>query len=324
MELLRDRWDSEETEKLQPSQRPEEHKKGVVLGEAKSQGGQDHETEEPQLSDWFNPKKRLDVITTTDWLAPVIWEGTYNTQVLEKYYKRLNITIGLVVWAAGKFIGEDLKQFIQSANKHFMIGYNVIFYILMDNFSRIPHVELGPLRTFKLLAIVSEGKVWEDLNVMGMKTLNVYIIKHMEREVDFLFCMTANQIFKNDFGVETLGKSVAQLHAWWYFENAKKVPYERRPKSAAFIPFGKGDFYYDSAIFGGTPQEVLTFTAEYQKAVTNDTKNGLRSTYECHLNKYFFINKPTKLLSPEYNWDPTFRTPPQIKRVKIARQSKRI
>lgn len=223
-----------------------------------------------------------------------------------------------------RFTGEELQQFIQSANKHFMIGYNVIFYILMDDFSRLPHIELGPLRTFKLLAIGSEGKVWEDLNVIGMKNLNVYIIKHIEREVDFLFSMTINQIFKNDFGVETLGKSVAQLHAWWYFENAKKVPYERRSKSAAFIPFGKGDFYYDSAIFGGTPQEVLTFTAEYQKAVTNDTKNGLRSTYECHLNKYFFINKPTKLLSPEYNWDPTFRTPPQIKCVKIARQSKRI
>nr|XP_044634841.1 N-acetyllactosaminide alpha-1,3-galactosyltransferase-like 1 isoform X5 [Equus asinus] len=61
----------------------------------------DHEAEEPQLSDWFNPKKRPDVITTTDWLAPVIWEGTYNRQVLEKYYKRLNITVGLAVCATG-------------------------------------------------------------------------------------------------------------------------------------------------------------------------------------------------------------------------------
>ncbi|XP_019503785.1 PREDICTED: glycosyltransferase 6 domain-containing protein 1-like, partial [Hipposideros armiger] len=269
-------------------------------------------------------RKRPDVITTTDWLAPVIWEGTYKTQVLEKYYKRLNITIGLVVWATGKFAGEHLKQFIQSANKHFMIGYHVIFYIMMDDFSTLPPIELGPLRTFKLFTIASERKAWEDLNVVLMKNLNGYIKEHIQHEVNFLFSMTINQLFQNDFGVETLGKSVAQLHAWWYFENAKKVPYERRPNSAAFIPFGKGDFYYDSAIFGGTPREVLTFTAEYQKAVTNDTKNGLSSTYECHLNKYFFINKPTKLLSPEYSWDPTFRTPPQIKHVKIAQQSKRV
>lgn len=59
--------------------------------------------EEPPLSAWFNPKKRPDVIATTDWLAPVIWEGTYNRQVLDKYYKRLNITIGLAVLATGKY-----------------------------------------------------------------------------------------------------------------------------------------------------------------------------------------------------------------------------
>nr|XP_044634842.1 N-acetyllactosaminide alpha-1,3-galactosyltransferase-like 1 isoform X6 [Equus asinus] len=101
----------------------------------------DHEAEEPQLSDWFNPKKRPDVITTTDWLAPVIWEGTYNRQVLEKYYKRLNITVGLAVCATGKFTAQYLEKFIQSANKHFMIGYNVIFYILTDDVARLPRIE---------------------------------------------------------------------------------------------------------------------------------------------------------------------------------------
>ncbi|XP_042768186.1 N-acetyllactosaminide alpha-1,3-galactosyltransferase-like 1 isoform X5 [Panthera uncia] len=60
---------------------------------------------ELRLSDWFNPKKRPDVKTTTDWFAPIIWEGTYNRQVLEKYYKRLNITIGLAVFATGKSPG---------------------------------------------------------------------------------------------------------------------------------------------------------------------------------------------------------------------------
>ncbi|XP_036998090.2 N-acetyllactosaminide alpha-1,3-galactosyltransferase-like 1 [Artibeus jamaicensis] len=284
---------------------------------------QEHEAEEPRLSDWFNPKKRPDVITTTNWLAPVIWEETYNRQVLEKYYKRLNITIGLVVWATGKFTGQHLKQFIQSANEHFMIGHNVIFYILMDDFSRLPPLELGPLRTFKLLTVLKD-RMWEDFNVIFMKNLNMYITKYIQHEVDFLFSMSVNQIFKHEFGVETLGKSVAQLHAWWYFRNVKNFPYERRSKSAAFIPFGKGDFYYHSAIFGGTPYEILTFTLEYQKGVTDDIENELISTYECHLNKYFFINKPTKLLSPEYNWDPTFRTPPQIRHIKIAWQSKGI
>ncbi|XP_072816140.1 N-acetyllactosaminide alpha-1,3-galactosyltransferase-like 1 isoform X2 [Vicugna pacos] len=281
----------------------------------------DQEAEEPQLSKWFNPKKRPDVITTTGWLAPVIWQGTYDRQVLEKYYKRLNITIGLAVDASGKFSYQDLQQFIQSANKHFMIGYNVIFYILVDSFSRVPPIVLGPLRTFKVFLIFRDS-MWEDLNFIYMKNLHDYIITHIQHEVNFLFIMTANQIFKDDFGVETLGKSVAQLSAWWYFKNVKNFPYERRSKSAAFIPFEEGDFYYHSAIFGGTVQEVLDLITEYQKGAIQDTKNGLSSTYERHLNKYFFIKKPTKLLSPEYNWDPSFRIPPQIKCVKIAWQSK--
>ncbi|XP_070328913.1 N-acetyllactosaminide alpha-1,3-galactosyltransferase-like 1 [Odocoileus virginianus] len=112
----------------------------------------DQETGEPQLSDWFNPKKRPDVITTTDWLAPVIWEGTYNRPVLEKYYKRLNITIGLaVICVPGKFSNQSLADFIQSANKHFLFGYNVVFYFLLDVFSTLPPIALGPLRTFKMV-----------------------------------------------------------------------------------------------------------------------------------------------------------------------------
>nr|XP_023484560.1 glycosyltransferase 6 domain-containing protein 1 isoform X2 [Equus caballus] len=283
----------------------------------------DHEAEEPQLSDWFNPKKRPDVITTTDWLAPVIWEGTYNRQVLEKYYKRLNITVGLAVCATGKFTAQYLEKFIQSANKHFMIGYNVIFYILTDDVARLPRIELGPLRTFKLLAVFKE-KEWKDFNFIHMKNLYMYVIEHIQHEVDFLFSMTVNHIFKNDFGVETLGTSVAQIHAWWYFKNAHDFPYERRPASAAFIPFGEGDFYYHAAIFGGTPEKILTFIEGYRKGVSDDSKNGLSSIYEHHLNKYFLINKPTKLLSPEYNWDPNFRTPPQIKLVKVAWLQKKI
>ena len=47
-------------------------------------------------------RKRPDVVTITDWLAPVIWEGTFNRQVLGRYYGRQNLTIGLAVLATGR------------------------------------------------------------------------------------------------------------------------------------------------------------------------------------------------------------------------------
>ncbi|XP_064232697.1 LOW QUALITY PROTEIN: N-acetyllactosaminide alpha-1,3-galactosyltransferase-like 1 [Aotus nancymaae] len=220
------------------------------------------------------------------------------------------------------FRNQYLKEFIQSANKYFMTGYKVIFYILVDGINKLPRIELGPLRTCKIFTVVKD-RAWQDFNFIYMKNLNGYITDYIQHEVNCLFTMSVNQIFENDFGVETLGTSVAQLHAWWYFKNAKDFPYERRPNSAAFIPFGQGDFYYHSAIFGGTPQEVVTFIKEYQKGIVQDTTNKLKSLFESYLNKYFFVKKPTKLLSPEYNWDPKFRTPPQIKKVKITWQSER-
>ncbi|XP_023397956.1 putative glycosyltransferase 6 domain-containing protein 1 [Loxodonta africana] len=266
--------------------------------------------------------KRPDVVTTTDWHAPVIWEGTFNRRVLNNYYQRRNITVGLAVFAVGRFVDEYLELFIRSADKHFMVGYKVIFYVIVDALFRLPDLKLGPLRTFKAFR-VNEEDLWYDLNLLRMKSLGDHIIWHIQKEADFLFSMAVNQVFQNDFGVETLGKSVAQLHRWWYFKNTKNFPYERRPGSAACIPFGLGDFYYDSSIIGGTPQEILNLIDKYLKGVVHDTSNRLNSTYESHLNKYFFLNKPTKLLSPEYNWDPKFRLPPQIEYVKVVWRSER-
>ncbi|XP_006900702.1 PREDICTED: glycosyltransferase 6 domain-containing protein 1 [Elephantulus edwardii] len=283
-------------------------------------GRRSHQRKELRHSEWFHPSKRPDVLTSTTWHAPVIWEGTFDRRVLDDYYQNRNITVGLAVFAVGRFVEEYLELFLQSAEKHFMVGYKVTFYLIVDVLYAFPNVNLGPLRTFKILRLTSED--WaSDLNLTRMRSLGAHIIRHISKEVDFLFSMAANQIFQGDFGVETLGQSVAQLHGWWYFrntQNAKDFPYERRPRSAACIPLGEGDYYYSGAIVGGTPLKVLHLIDEYLKGVAHDTNNRLNSTYESYLNRHFFLHKPTKLLSPEYNWDPRFRLPKQIQYVKVA------
>ncbi|XP_041581159.1 putative glycosyltransferase 6 domain-containing protein 1 [Vulpes lagopus] len=274
---------------------------------------------ELRLSDWFNPRKRPDVVTTTDWLAPVIWEGTFNRRVLEEYYRGQDLTIGLAVLATGRTADQYLELFMQSANKHFMTGYRVIFYIMVDAMCQLPNLEPGPLQTFQVFTIREDSR--EDFHLMHMKNLASHILGHIQDEVDFLFSMTANRVFQNDFGVETLGTSVAQLHAWWYFKDIKDFPYERRFRSAACILLGEGDFYYDGSVVGGTPLEILDFIQEYLEGMIHDKENGLNSTYERYLNKYFFTHKPTKLLSPEYSWDTALQLPAQIWLVKAAQCS---
>ena len=41
-------------------------------------------------------------LTTTSWSAPVVWDGTFDEKVLEKYYEKNKITVGLTVFAVGR------------------------------------------------------------------------------------------------------------------------------------------------------------------------------------------------------------------------------
>ncbi|XP_062064346.1 putative glycosyltransferase 6 domain-containing protein 1 [Lepus europaeus] len=277
---------------------------------------------ELRLSDWFEPRMRPDVVTTTAWLAPVVWEGTFNRQALEKFYRGRNLTVGLAVFAPGRFVDQSLQLFLRLADAHFMAGHRVIFYVMSDGLVRLPELQLGPLRSVRALQLGREP--WRgDLHLWRMQSLGAHIVDHIGREVHFLFSVTADQQFQGHVGVETLGASVAQLHGWWYFRRTRNFPYERRPHAAAYIPFGQGDFYYDGALVGGTPQRLLDLVEAYLQGVVQDWDRGLNSTYERHLNKYFFLHKPAKLLSPEYGWDTTFSPPPQVHYVKVAQHPRR-
>uniref|UniRef100_A0A8D0G8V9 N-acetyllactosaminide alpha-1,3-galactosyltransferase n=1 Tax=Sphenodon punctatus TaxID=8508 RepID=A0A8D0G8V9_SPHPU len=267
----------------------------------------------------FLYRARLEVSTLTYWSAPIVWEGTFERSVLEDYYSKRKITIGLTVFAIGKYLDKYLKTFLTSADTFFMVGHKVIFYIMVDDPSKVPLIKLGPLRTFKLFQVTKESR-WQDISMMRMKMIGELIESHIKYEVDFLFCMDVDQVFQGDYGLETLDESVAQLQAWFYNADKEDFTYERHPQSAAYIPYQQGDYYYHGAVFGGTPPRVLNLTKECYEGIRRDKEKNIEALWhdESNLNKYFFFNKPTKLLSPEYCWDYKIGRSADVKDVKLS------
>ncbi|XP_040818929.1 N-acetyllactosaminide alpha-1,3-galactosyltransferase-like isoform X3 [Ochotona curzoniae] len=271
-----------------------------------------------QPSDWFYPMSHMNMTMTT-WSAPIVWHNTYNESVLENYYAEHKITVGLIVFAVGRYLDYYLADFLMSADEYFMVGQRVIIYVMLDDFSRMPLKYLSRFRTFKVFEIKREPR-WQDISMMRMKIISDHIVDHIQYEVDFLFCMDVDQYFQNNYGLETLGESVAQLHTYWYRKNPISFPYERNQSSEAYIPMGKGDFYYHAAVFGGTPTQVLDITTQCFEGIMKDKKKNIEAVWhdESHLNKYFFLHKPTKLLSPEYCWDFQLKQNSDINVVKIG------
>lgn len=204
-----------------------------------------------------------------------------------------------------------------------MVDQRVIIYVMLDDFSYMPLISLNRLRTYKIFKVKRERR-WQDISMMRMKIISEHIADHIQHEVDYVFCMDVDQIFKGSYGLETLGESVAQLHTYWYKESANKVPYDRNEASEAYIPLGQGDFYYHAAVFGGTAAQVLQITKECAQRIMNDKKNNIEAVWhdESHLNKYFFLHKPTKILSPEFCWDLRKDKTPDIEAVKLSWNSK--
>ncbi|KAM9346614.1 globoside alpha-1,3-N-acetylgalactosaminyltransferase 1-like [Symphorus nematophorus] len=94
----------------------------------------------------------------------------------------------------------------------------------------------------------------------------------------------------------------------------------RRPESKAFIAAEDGDLYYCGGAFGGVLQEVHLLAKTCRHNFEADAKNGIGAAWheESHLNRYMWINKPNKLLSPEYLWQDFAWREPEIKIIRFS------
>ncbi|KAK7800031.1 hypothetical protein U0070_022019 [Myodes glareolus] len=243
---------------------------------------------------------RRDVLVLTSWLAPIVWEGTFNTDILNEQFQLRNATIGLTVFASQNYTAY-LEQFLRSAEAFFMAGHRVNYYIFTDQPHVVPQIPLQSGRkaiTFQIPSFEHQ----KDISRQRLEFISIFSKQRFHKEVAFLVCSDVDVSFQHDVGVEILSPLFATLHLSFYMASREVFPYERRPKSQAYIPNDEGDFYYTGSLFGGSVAEIHRLTAAcYQMIVTDQSNNIDALGYgESHLNKYLLYHKPTKILSLEY------------------------
>ncbi|KAL2103735.1 hypothetical protein ACEWY4_000603 [Coilia grayii] len=244
---------------------------------------------------------RLDVETCTSWRAPIIWDGMFQSVVYDKYYTEKGASVALTVFAVGRYLEIYLKDFLKTAERYFMVGLPVDYYVFTDVPRNVPEVQLAPGRTLQVVGVKRHER-WQDISMMRMETITEAIENVISKRNEYVFCMDVDQVFVGPFGSEALGDSVALLHAYFYNKPVSEYTYDRNPKSVAYME--DGDYYYHAAVFGGTWQNVKNITQSCLEGIKMDKANGVEAIWhdESHLNKYFWLYKPSKVLSPEYCW----------------------
>ncbi|XP_070778843.1 globoside alpha-1,3-N-acetylgalactosaminyltransferase 1-like [Enoplosus armatus] len=261
---------------------------------------------------------RTDVVTVTPWLAPIVWEGTFNPVLLDSIYKPKNISITATVFAVGKYI-RFLKDFLETAEQHFFVGFKVHVYVFTDQPKEVPQVEMAAGRQLTVRSVPSSNR-WQEISARRMELVQTLIEEKLRNHTDYIFCLDVDSQFHGRWGTESLGELVAVIHPGYYRDARSRFPYERRPESRAYLAPGDGDFYYCGGAFGGLLQEVHLLAKTCRSNFEADAKEGIEAAWqeESHLNRYMWINKPSKVLSSEYLWQDFKPRNPEIHIIRFS------
>lgn len=310
-----------------PDQGPPRPKAADEVGGADTVGGAtsgaerlDLERRLPQRLQYPQPsitKGRTDVVTVTPWLAPVVWESTFNPELMDAIFKPRNLSIAVTVFAVGKYI-MFLKDFLLTSEQFFFLGYNVHIYVFTDRPQEVPQVKMAAGRKVSVRTIPGSRR-WQDISARRMEMIH-FLLQRIQDQTDFVFCLDVDSKFRGHWGAESLEDTVAVVHPGYYWSPRSEFPFERRPVSRAFMAPSDGDFYYCGGAFGGSVPAVLDLTRTCSENYKADEREGVEAAWqeESHLNRYFWENKPRKVLSPEYLWQDFKPRNPEIRIVRFA------
>ena len=202
------------------------------------------------------------------------------------------MNIGVIVLATGPYI-DFVPEMVESVRKHFLTGIaELSVFILTDAATCLEGARCQ-----------IEHRKWPGVNMRRYHSILQHEAQYKGQ--DYLFNLDADLIIKQPLGEEILAETVGLISptAWrWPID---KYLYERRPESAAYIPFGAGKHFYNASITGGLIGPYLDCIRSVAALIDRDGRAHI-SCPQCHeeaaLNREFLDHPPALSLTPDYCW----------------------
>ncbi|MDR0575926.1 MAG: hypothetical protein LBG96_18200 [Tannerella sp.] len=208
------------------------------------------------------------------------------------------------------------KDFYLSSEKYFLPGIDKQYFVFTDNDDEITS---SLSNCEKILGGDNYTSQANNVTIYHQESFGSWvknvlyrykmILGHQEdyADCDYLYFFNANTLFRKkvtpkEFIPQKKDNYLIALSPDFYIGHHKDSwPYERRPESCACIPYGKGDYYYQSAIYGGRKQEYLELLRTCDEWVRKDEEKDIVACIgdESHFNKYL-LDKRVKVVGSKY------------------------
>jgi len=186
------------------------------------------------------------------------------------------------------FYSSSEEYFLNEAIKHYFV------------FTDEPGFLASNINNVTFIKQVKLGWPMDSLGRFGMFNS----IRNRLLAYDYIYFFNANLNFLKKVGEEILPTPqecglTAVLHPYCYLEkDNNKFFYDRNKRSRAFVPFGKGENYYQGCLNGGTRDAYLKLVEVLEENVQQDLKRNVIARWhdESHLNHYLLKKKIRQLL----------------------------
>ena len=143
----------------------------------------------------------------------------------------------------------------------------------------------------------------------------IHSIEEQLRSFDYVFLFNANLVCMETVHAKDVlpegNRIVVVQHPKSDVRRPYKHPYDRNPKSIAYIPYTelKAKYYVCGGINGGSTDAYLSMIRDLDRRVDEDDAHGVLARYhdESHINRYIVDHPDYRLLTAEYaypeGWD---------------------